>query len=165
MTQRPCLNCGVASHPAYCSRCGTHAPHGPTRLADVDADTKLFIGLFWGFVLLGVAAMVMYGLYELVFGIGAYRAGSIDLAPAAATAAPPILTSNIAAIGQVLYSRYLFLFESAGIILLVAMIGAIVLTHRDRKDSRPQNIDRQNRRRPQDATVNMRPEVGGGLEL
>ncbi|QDM39983.1 NADH-quinone oxidoreductase subunit J [Altererythrobacter sp. TH136] len=126
-----------------------------------------FASLRAGFVKnfpLGIAIAVVL-LAELVFGIGAYRAGSIDLAPAAATAAPPIMTSNIAAIGQVLYSRYLFLFESAGIILLVAMIGAIVLTHRDRKDSRPQNIDRQNRRRPQDATVNMLPEVGGGLDL
>ena len=126
-----------------------------------------FASLRAGFVKnfpLGIAIAVVL-LAELVFGIGAYRAGSIDLAPAAATAAPPMMTINIAAIGQVLYSRYLFLFESAGIILLVAMIGAIVLTHRDRKDSRPQNIDRQNRRRPQDATVNMRPEVGGGLEL
>ena len=110
---------------------------------------------------LAIAAVL---LAELVFGIGAWRAGSIDLAPAAATGAP-VAASNIAAIGQELYGKYLFLFESAGIILLVAMIGAIVLTHRERKDTRPQNIGKQNRRRPQDATVNMRPEVGGGMTL
>ncbi len=39
------------------------------------------------------------------------------------------------ALGQLLYSRYLFPFEIAGLILLVAMIGAIVLTHRRRKDT------------------------------
>ena len=82
-------------------------------------------------------AIALVLLAELVFGIGAWRAGSIDLAPAAATAATPMATSNTAAIGQLLYGKYLFLFESAGIILLVAMVGAIVLTHRDRKDSRP----------------------------
>ena len=43
---------------------------------------------------------------------------------------------NIVALGQLLYSRYLFPFEIAGLILLVAMIGAIVLTHRSRGDTR-----------------------------
>ena len=86
-------------------------------------------------------------------------------APAGATEAAPMAASNIAAIGQVLYGKYLFLFESAGIILLVAMVGAIVLTHRERKDTRPQNVAKQNARRPWEATVNMRPEVGKGVEL
>jgi NADH-quinone oxidoreductase subunit J len=45
------------------------------------------------------------------------------------------------------------------------MVGAIVLTHRERKDTRPQNVARHTARRPQDATVNMRPEVGKGIEL
>ncbi|GGD93054.1 NADH:ubiquinone oxidoreductase subunit J [Tsuneonella deserti] len=111
---------------------------------------------------LAIAAVL---LAELVFGIGAYQAGSIDLAPAAAAQAAPLEVSNIAAIGQLLYGSYLFLFESAGIILLVAMIGAIVLTHRERKDTRPQDISRQNRRRPEDAVVKMRPPVGEGMKL
>ena len=131
-------------------------------MLDIDF-AELRAGFVRNFPLGLLIALVL--LAELVFGIGAYQAGNIELATGTADQVAPIADSNIAAIGQVLYSRYLFLFESAGIILLVAMIGAIVLTHRDRKDSRPQNIDRQNRRRPQDATVNMRPEVGGGLEL
>ena len=45
------------------------------------------------------------------------------------------------------------------------MIGAIVLTHRERKGVRGQNVSRQNQRRPQDATVNTRPEVGKGVVL
>jgi NADH-quinone oxidoreductase subunit J len=74
--------------------------------------------------------------------------------------------SNIAAIGALLYGRYLFLFETAGIILLVAMIGAIVLTHRERRAYRgQQNIAKQNARRPSEATVNTRPEVGEGVQL
>ena len=131
-------------------------------MLDIDF-AELRAGFVRNFPLGMLIALVL--LAELVFGIGAWRAGSIDLAPAAATAATPMATSNIAAIGQVLYGKYLFLFESAGIILLVAMVGAIVLTHRDRKDTRPQNIDKQNRRRPQDATVNMRPEIGQGVQL
>jgi len=73
--------------------------------------------------------------------------------------------SNIEAIGALLYSRYLFLFEAAGLILLVAMVGAIVLTHRERSGVRPQNISEQIKRRPEEATVNTRPEVGQGIRL
>ncbi|HSQ94944.1 MAG TPA: NADH-quinone oxidoreductase subunit J [Croceibacterium sp.] len=113
---------------------------------------------------LGIAIALVL-LAELVLGVGAYRAGALALGTPDGTAATPAGVSNIAAIGALLYGRYLFLFETAGIILLVAMIGAIVLTHRERKDTKPQNVAKQNARRPQDATVNMRPEVGKGVEL
>jgi NADH-quinone oxidoreductase subunit J len=113
---------------------------------------------------LGIAIALVL-LAELVLGIGAYQAGALHLGSPAGDAAPMIDASNTRAIGVLLYGKYLFLFETAGLILLVAMIGAIVLTHRERKDTRPQNIDAQNRRRPWEATVNMRPEIGKGVEL
>ena len=72
---------------------------------------------------------------------------------------------NIEAMGALIYSRYLYVFEAAGLVLLVAMIGAIVLTHRERRDTRPQNISQQVRRRPQDAVRNTNPPVGQGVEL
>ena len=72
---------------------------------------------------------------------------------------------NIVALGQLLYSRYLFPFEIAGLILLVAMVGAIVLTHRRRRDTRPQKISKQVRRRPEDAVRLRQPEVGQGVRL
>ena len=73
---------------------------------------------------------------------------------------------NIEAIGQLLYTRYLFVFEGAGLVLLVAMIGAIVLTHRSRGGVRaPERRRARSRRRPQDATRNMQPGVGQGMEL
>jgi NADH-quinone oxidoreductase subunit J len=72
---------------------------------------------------------------------------------------------NIEAIGHLLYSHYLFVFEGAGLVLLVAMIGAIVLTHRTRGGVKGQKISRQVARRPQDATRNMQPPVGQGVEL
>src|SRR3546814_12787891 len=57
---------------------------------------------------------------ELVFALGAWSAGGVDLA---ARAAPVVSDkSNIQQIGELLYTRYIFLFEAAGIILLVAMI-------------------------------------------
>ena len=89
------------------------------------------------------------------------RKGAIRFASSVAANA----SGSVEAIGALLYSRYLFLFEAAGVILLVAMIGAIVLTHRQRTDTRGQNIAKQNRRRPQDATVNVKPEIGQGVQL
>ena len=100
---------------------------------------------------------------ELIFALGARSAGGIDLA---ARAAPVVSDkSNIQQIGELLYTKYIFLFEAAGIILLVAMIGAIVLTHRQRGGARTQNISLQNQRRPQDATRLVDPGVGQGMEL
>jgi NADH-quinone oxidoreductase subunit J len=54
--------------------------------------------------------------------------------------------SNTQALGRILYTDYLFLFQAAGLVLLVAMIGAIVLTLRDRKTSRHQVIAMQTSR-------------------
>ena len=100
---------------------------------------------------------------ELIFAVGAWSAGGIDLA---ARAGPAVTDkSNIQQIGELLYTRYIFLFEAAGIVLLVAMIGAIVLTHRQRGGVRTQNISHQNQRRPQDATRLVDPGVGQGMEL
>ncbi len=102
---------------------------------------------------------------ELVLGIGAQTAGGIKLGKPDGSNAPVLGASNIEAIGALLYGRYLFLFEAAGIILLVAMVGAIVLTHRQRGGVRGQNVSRQVARRPEEATVNMQPEVGKGVQL
>jgi NADH-quinone oxidoreductase subunit J len=110
-------------------------------------------------------ALALVLLAELVLGIGAYRAGALQLGETAAPARAGPHVSNIEAIGALLYGRYLFLFEAAGMILLVAMVGAIVLTHRERSDVRGQNIARQNARRPHEATRNARPEIGQGIAL
>ena len=106
-------------------------------------------------------ALVLVG--EMIVAEGAWSAGTLQLAQRAA----PIPTDmpNIEAMGALIYSRYLYVFEAAGLVLLVAMIGAIVLTHRERRDTRPQNISQQVRRRPQDAVQNMNPAVGQGVEL
>jgi NADH-quinone oxidoreductase subunit J len=113
---------------------------------------------------LGIAIALVL-LAELVLGVGAYQAGAIELGTPDGMAATLPGESNIESIGALLYGRYLFLFETAGIILLVAMVGAIVLTHRAPKPQKPQDIGKQVRRRPQDATVNRQPQVGQGIEL
>ncbi len=131
-------------------------------MLDIDFAT-LRAGFIKNFPLGALVALVL--ACELVLGLGAYRAGSLVLGTPDAAMQAPAGTSNIEAIGALLYSRYLFLFEAAGIVLLVAMIGAIVLTHRQRTGVRGQNISRQNQRRPEEATHNERPEVGKGVSL
>jgi NADH-quinone oxidoreductase subunit J len=127
-----------------------------------------FAALRAGFVRnfpLGIAVALVL-LAELVLGIGAYRAGALQLGVPDGAGAPLAGRGNIDSIGALLYGKYLFLFETAGLILLVAMVGAIVLTHRERRAYRgQQDIAKQNARRPSEATVNTRPEVGGGVQL
>ena len=101
---------------------------------------------------------------ELILGIGAFRAGAVELGGAIA-AATPADKPNIEAMGALLYTKYVFLFETAGLILLVAMVGAIVLTHRQRKGIFVQDISSQNQRRPQDSVRNVNQPVGQGVEL
>ena len=115
---------------------------------------------------LGIAiAVILFA--ELFFGLVVYSEGTLELGSANATAATPMGESNIEAIGALLYGRYIFLFEISGIILLVAMIGAITLTHRQRPEGTRgrQDIGKQVRRRPEEATVMKNPEVGKGVEL
>ena len=98
---------------------------------------------------------------ELIFALGAWSAGGVDLA---ARAAPAVTDkSNIQQIGELLYTRYIFLFEAAGIVLLVAMIGAIVLTLREREGVRRQSIPQQNARTKAGSMVVVDVPVGQGV--
>jgi len=131
-------------------------------MLDIDF-AELRAGFIRNFPLGILVAVVL--LAEIVLGVGAYKAGALQLGTPDGSGVAPAGASNIEAIGALMYSRYLFLFEAAGLILLVAMVGAIVLTHRKRGGVRSQNISRQIARRPEDATVNVRPEVGKGVTL
>ncbi|WP_376090660.1 NADH-quinone oxidoreductase subunit J [Roseomonas sp. CCTCC AB2023176] len=84
---------------------------------------------------------------ELVFAVGAWRSSAEAVALRGVPA--PNGISNTEALGRVIYTDYVFLFQAAGLILLVAMMGAIVLTHRDRHRSRRQDIGVQVARRTQ----------------
>jgi NADH-quinone oxidoreductase subunit J len=100
-------------------------------------------------------------LAEIVVAVGAWKAGPVLAAVTPVKAVQP----NIVAIGELLYSRYLMPFELAGLILLVAMIGAIVLTHRSRPDARSQDSSKQIGRKPGEAVKNMNPGIGEGMSL
>jgi NADH-quinone oxidoreductase subunit J len=70
--------------------------------------------------------------------------------------------SNIQALGNILYTDYLFLFQVAGLVLLVAMIGAIVLTLRERKTSRHQIIAVQTQRTVAETMESVTLSLGAG---
>ncbi len=131
-------------------------------MLDIDF-AELRAGFIRNFPLGMLLAVVLF--IELFVGLIARSAGNLKLGTPDGSAAPLKDASNIEAVGTLLYSRYLFLFEAAGLILLVAMIGAIVLTHRQRGGVRGQNVSRQVERRPEDATHNVSPEVGKGVQL
>lgn len=106
-----------------------------------------------------IIALVLLG--EIVVADNAWQVGPTLSGRHIPAAAQP----NIVALGQLLYSQYLFPFEIAGLILLVAMIGAIVLTHRSRGDTRTPKVSQQLRRRPEDAIKLAEPGVGEGMKL
>ncbi len=104
---------------------------------------------------------VLFG--ELLLVLGGWR-----FAPQASalrlSSTPPGAT-NTQALGRLIYTDYIFLFQMAGLILMVAMIGAIVLTHRERTTSRRQNIARQNARKVSDTLEIMPVGYGAGTNV
>ncbi|TPG61261.1 NADH-quinone oxidoreductase subunit J [Roseomonas nepalensis] len=108
-----------------------------------------FVRLRQGFQRYAPIGAVIGGILflELVFVLGAWQ--SSGQAEGLRLNAMPEGVQNTVAIGRVLYTDYVFLFQGAGLILLVSMIGAIVLTHRDRVRSRRQDIEAQVTRRTQ----------------
>src|SRR5205085_774531 len=91
------------------------------------------IGALIGFILLA-ELLLIFGHWVIAPGVA-----SLQAAPLPANAA----MTNTRALGDVLYTRYIFAFQAAGMILLVAMIGAIVLTLRTRVGVRHQRISAQ----------------------
>jgi NADH-quinone oxidoreductase subunit J len=82
-----------------------------------------------------------------------------DAVPAMDVAAA---VTNTESLGQILYTKYAFPFQIAGLVLFVAMIGAIVLTHRVRPGVRKQNIAAQHARKPEEAMEIQKVTTGSG---
>lgn len=82
-----------------------------------------------------------------------------------ALAGPPVGMTNTQWIGSQLYTRYFFVFSMSGLLLLAAMIGAIVLTHRRRVGTRKQDIAVQNARTPAGTLGVGKAGLGQGVEL
>jgi NADH-quinone oxidoreductase subunit J len=93
-------------------------------------------------------------------------AGSFAITPeVAGTAVVPIDAGveNTRQLGQLIYTRYVFLFQAAGGVLLVAMIGAIVLTLRHKTGVKRQDIFKQSNRKRHEAVENVQVKSGQGL--
>ncbi len=106
--------------------------------------------------LIGVVLLV-----ELAFIVASWT-----IAPDAVAQAPtPAINevTNAEALGRLLYTRYIYLFQAAGLLLLVAMIGAIVLTLREREGVRRQRISHQIARTREDSIEIKKVETGTGI--
>ena len=102
-------------------------------------------------------------LVELVLVLGTWAASPELVAAAGDPTPPPAAVTNTEALGDLLYTEYVYLFQAAGLILLVAMIGAIALTLRARPHVRRQDIARQVHRRPAEAVELRKVTPGSGI--
>ncbi|WP_297442611.1 NADH-quinone oxidoreductase subunit J [Acidocella sp.] len=108
-----------------------------------------------------LVGVVLFG--EL--GLVALTWHSVAGAQAAIAYPMPAGTTNAVALGSLLYTSYLPLFQLSGVILLVAMIGAIVLTHRDRPRAKRQSLGRQHARQPDNTLHLVKAELGAGAAI
>jgi NADH-quinone oxidoreductase subunit J len=128
-------------------------------MLDVD-----FAELRAGFVKNAPLGLMVAGivLVELVLVLGFRLVQPTALAkPAAAIPAAAAKIDNTEALGRVLYTQYVYFFEAAGLILFVAMIGAIVLTLRHKEGVRRQDIGEQVARNPKTAMEVIKVPSGG----
>ncbi|MBI1188574.1 MAG: NADH-quinone oxidoreductase subunit J [Alphaproteobacteria bacterium] len=126
-------------------------------MLDVD-----FVELKQGFLsYLPIGALVALALFAEL-GLVASAAGQAEAARPAIALNDAAAITNAEAIGRVLYTQHLLLFQLAGLVLLVAMIGAIVLTLRHRPGVKRQDVARQvGRRRSQGVELkDVRPGQG-----
>ena len=129
-------------------------------MLDVD-----FVELRQGFLqYLPIGAVIgIVLLIELVMALTAYVI-SPEIAASASVPIPDAATmSNTEAIGRLLYTKYIYFFQAAGMVLLVAMIGAIVLTLRHKEGVKRQNIATQVARNPATAIEVRKVESGKGI--
>jgi NADH-quinone oxidoreductase subunit J len=126
-------------------------------MLDVDFDA-LKQGVLQYLPIGGVVGLILMVELIAVLGGALYRP-EVTVAPMP----PPAEVSNIAAIGALLYTRYVYFFQAAGLILLVAMIGAIVLTLHHKTNVKRQDISRQVARTRREAVHVVHVETGRGI--
>jgi NADH-quinone oxidoreductase subunit J len=126
----------------------------------LDVDFAELRAGFLKFLPIGATIGVVL-LIELVFILVAWVTAP-EIAAQAPT--PPVSQmSNTAALGQILYTKYVYLFEAAGMILLVAMVGAIVLTLQHKREVKRQSVVRQVERTRERSIEVVEVESGRGL--
>jgi NADH-quinone oxidoreductase subunit J len=123
-----------------------------------------FVALREGFIkYLPIGALVgIILLAELIFVLGAWVVAPQAPEALQAPMPAPAQVTNTHALGEVLYTDYFYLFQAAGIVLLIAMVGAIVLTLRHR-EVRRQSISAQLARRAKDTLEVKNVPTGSGV--
>jgi NADH-quinone oxidoreductase subunit J len=111
--------------------------------------------------LAGLIGVILLMQFSLAFGAWVQADGALGLRQAVTPDTAQV--ENTRALGLLIYDKYIFLFQTAGLILLVAMIGAIVLTLRHRKDIKRQNVLAQMYRDPAKAMDLVDVKPGQGL--
>ena len=124
-----------------------------------------FVELRKGFLqYLPIGALVgLVLLAELVLILGSWAFAPDTVSRASAPTPLATEVTNTHAIGQVLYTDYVYLFQAAGLILLIAMIGAIVLTLRSRDGVKRQKISDQVTRTREESVEIRHVEPGSGV--
>ena len=102
-------------------------------------------------------------LVELLMVLGAWTFAPEAIGAQAEPQATVGAATNTEALGKLIYTKYVYAFQAAGLILLVAMIGAIVLTHRTRAGVKKQNIADQVRRDPAETIEVRKVPPGQGI--
>ena len=100
---------------------------------------------------------------EIMWGLGVFGSRSLTVTAFNKAGTQAVTIENTRAIGQVLYTQYFYLFQVAGIVLLVAMIGAIVLTLRHKPNVRRQNVADQVARTKATAIKMRKVQPGQGI--
>jgi NADH-quinone oxidoreductase subunit J len=128
----------------------------------LDVDLSEMRAGFAQYLPLGVLIGVVLLVELTFFVIGGWTLGP-NLKSAIVAATPDVAqVSNTRAIGRLLYTDYVFVFQAAGMVLLVAMIGAIVLTLRQRPGVRKQKIAAQVARQRAETVALAKVETGAG---
>lgn len=128
----------------------------------LDVDFAELRGELAKFVpLAGLIGVILLMELALVFGVWNGAENASDLRDAITPALED--TQNTAALGELIYTKYIYLFQAAGLILLVAMVGAIVLTLRHREDIKRQNVLSQIYRDPAEQMELKNVKPGQGL--
>jgi NADH-quinone oxidoreductase subunit J len=117
---------------------------------------------FLNYLPIGALIGVVF-LVELLLVVAAWAIGPGVPRTITAPIPPAEVYSNTEALGLVLYTRYIYFFQIAGMVLLVAMIGAIVLTLRHKPNVRRQNIADQVGRRREDGVELKQVRPGQGI--
>jgi NADH-quinone oxidoreductase subunit J len=131
-------------------------------MLDIDF-AELKAGFFTYLPFGGLIALILLGQFTMVGG--AWIEKNVAASALAAPTPKPDLVSNAEAIGRILYTDYIFLFQGAGIILFIAMVGAIVLTLRHRDGVRRQNVSAQVGRTRAQGVEMTDPKPGEGVAL